>query len=766
MRSAQMMVTFLGLIAFFTMVEADNPIIQTIYTADPAPMVHNDRVYLYTSHDEDVLVNNFFTMREWRCYSSTDMVNWTDHGAAASLKNFSWTEDNGAWAPQCIYRSGKFYLYCPIHMKGIGVLVSDYPWGPFTDPIGRPLISGGGGDIDPTVFIDDDGQAYLYWGNPYLKYVKLNANMTSYSGGVQEINLTVAGFGKRSNTERTTSYEEGPWFYKRNDLYYMVFAGGPISEHIAYSTSSSPTGPWTYRGVIMPTQGGSFTNHPGVIDYKGKSYFFYHNAALPGGGGFHRSVCIEEFKYNADGTIPTINMSKNGPAPVANLDPYDTVQAETICWESGVETAVCSEGGMMVTDISNGDYIKVRSVDFGDGATLFKVRAASGSSGGSIELRLGSQTGTLVGTCNISNTGGWTTWKTFECEVNNCSGVKDLFLVFKGSGEPFRLNWYIFEGATGYRLSVQTTGLGSVNRSPSGSRYAEGTKVTLTAVPDEGWEFIEWSGEGISGSENPITVDMNSDKSVTALFRRITVDGNMVINGDFSSGTENWTLNVWSGSGTGSVTGGEYRINISSIADNSYDIQLVQPGLFLEAGKSYEVKFEAYAASNRTLEVNVEMAESPWTSYLPELKHFDLTTTKQEFSFVFTMEHPTDVNGRLGFNVGLNTSAVFIDNVSVKLYDQTYSVSGKTRRKPAAPVKVNCGNSSLHISFTPDRIGPANLEIYDLRGKMIKAERLHMRAGKVNTCSVDMRRFSRGFYLVKIISEGEVINTSEVIFTR
>lgn len=766
MKRAKMMITFLGMITLFTMVEADNPIIQTIYTADPAPMVHNDRVYLYTSHDEDVLENNFFTMKEWRCYSSTDMVNWTDHGVAASLKSFSWTGDNGAWAPQGIYRNGKFYLYCPIHMKGIGVLVSDYPWGPFTDPLGKPLVSGGSGDIDPTVFIDDDGQAYLYWGNPYLKYVKLNTNMTSYSGGVQEINLTVASFGKRSNTERATSYEEGPWFYKRNNLYYMVFAGGPISEHIAYSTSSSPTGPWTYRGVIMPTQGGSFTNHPGVIDFKGNSYLFYHNAALPGGGGFKRSVCIEQFKYNADGTIPTINMSKNGPAPVANLDPYDTVQAETICWESGVETAVCSEGGMMVTDISNGDYIKVKSVDFGDGASSFKVRAASGSSGGSIELRLGSQTGSLVGTCNISNTGGWTTWKTFECEVNNCSGVKDLFLVFKGSGEPFRLNWYIFDGGTGYRLSVQTSGLGSVTRSPSGSRYAEGTTVALTAVPENGWEFVGWSGDGISGSENPISIVMNADKAVTARFTRATIDGNMVINSDFSSGTENWTLNTWSGSATGSVTDGEYRISISSIANNSYDIQLVQPGLFLEKGMSYKVTFDAYASSDRDLEVNVEMADDPWTSYLDELKHFSLTTTKQTFSFVFTMEEPTDVNGRLGFNVGTSTSSVFIDNVSVKFFDPTDAVSRKAQRKQASPVKVNCSNSSLHISFTPDRSGTAALEIYDLRGKIVKTERLHIRAGEINTGSINMSRFSRGFYLIKIVSEGEVINTSEVILTR
>ena len=102
----------------------------------------------------------------------------------------------------------------------------------------------------------------------------------------------------------------------------MIFAGGPISEHIAYSTSNSPTGPWTYRGKIMPTQGSSFTNHAGVIDFRGNSYFFYHNGALPGGGGFNRSVCVEQFKYNADGTFPTINMTTTGPSQIGNLNPY------------------------------------------------------------------------------------------------------------------------------------------------------------------------------------------------------------------------------------------------------------------------------------------------------------------------------------------------------------------------------------------------------------------------------------------------------------
>ena len=134
---------------------AANPIIQTVYTADPAPVVHGEVLYVFTSHDEDESVNKFFTMRGWRCFSTTDMVNWTDHGAVASLRSFSWAGagwgggfENGAWAPHAIERDGKWYLYVPLHGRGIGVLVADSPFGPYKDPLDRPLISGD--HIDPS----------------------------------------------------------------------------------------------------------------------------------------------------------------------------------------------------------------------------------------------------------------------------------------------------------------------------------------------------------------------------------------------------------------------------------------------------------------------------------------------------------------------------------------------------------------------------------------------------------------------------------------
>jgi MYXO-CTERM domain-containing protein len=416
---------------------ADNPIVQTSYTADPAPMVYDGRLYLYTSHDEDVTVSNFYTMNDWHLYSTIDMVNWTDHGTPASLKTFNWSTDS-AWAPQGVARNGKFYLYVPINNNSgakIGVAVANNPAGPFTDPLGKALAQKDSANIDPTVFIDDDGQAYMYWGNGTLRWVKLNSDMISTSGNITNVSLS--------------GFTEGPWFYKRGSLYYMVYAATSGTEKLSYATSSSPTGPWTTKGDIMGT-GSTFTNHPGVVDYKGHSYLFYHNSALPGGNDYKRSVCVEEFTYGADGSIPKLTMSTKGPSGIAALDPFQQVEAETIAFSSGLKTQTCSDtgGGMNVTSISNGDYIKVKDVDFLDGVTSFDARVSSATSGAKIELHLDSQSGTLLGTCDVSSASS-SSWTTKTCTVSGGSGKHDLFLKFVGgSGDLFKFNWWRFSGPT------------------------------------------------------------------------------------------------------------------------------------------------------------------------------------------------------------------------------------------------------------------------------------------------------------------------------
>jgi arabinoxylan arabinofuranohydrolase len=427
---------------------ADNPVVQTVFTADPAPMVYNGTLYLYTSHDEDS-ASNTFVMKDWRCYSTTDMVNWVDQGVILNTQQVTWSNGGSAYAGQCVARNGKFYWYFPTTSSDgqfcIGVAVSSSPTGTFTD-IGHPLVPANlttapsqhsWEDIDPTVFVDDDGQAYLYWGNNMCYWVKLNSDMISYSGTPTSIALTTAAFGP--------DYEEAPWLWKHNGLYYLAYVSS-IPESIQYSTSSSPTGPWTYKGCIMPVQSGSNGNHPGIIDYNGKTYFFGFNQGLTNSGTYKRSVCVKQFTYNSDGTIPNLQgFSTTDPTQIGTLNPFIQTEAETICWESGVETETCSEGGIDVGFIENGDYIKVKGVNFGSDAAAFDARVASGTSGGKIELRLDSPTGTLIGTCTVSGTGGWQTWTTKSCSVSGATGTHDLYLKFTGgSGYLFNVNWWKF----------------------------------------------------------------------------------------------------------------------------------------------------------------------------------------------------------------------------------------------------------------------------------------------------------------------------------
>jgi hypothetical protein len=425
---------------------ARNPVVQTNFTADPAPMVVGDTVYLYTSHDEDDAPVGMgrFHMLNWKCYSSKDMANWTDHGTVASLATFPWAwQDNDAWAPQVVERNGKFYLYAPVSVKGwpknvIAVAVAESPTGPFVDAIGQPLLGPVTGYIDPTVFVDDDGQAYLYFGNPNLWYVKLNADMISYSGKVMQ------------EPTKPENYQEGPWFYKRGDHYYMAYASTCCPEGIGYAMSDSPTGPWSYRGYVMRPNEGSSGNHPGIVDFKGASYVFGFNYklnfALTDDHHERRSVCVAKFDYNPDGSIPELPWWEDAGVPqIGTLDPYTRVEAETFCWSGGVKTEPCAAGGMNVCGIRNRAFLMVKGVDFVKGAKCFFAGAASATRGGSIELHLDAADGPTIGTCTVENTGAWQNWETMSCPVKDAAGVHDLYLVFNGGeGFLFNLDWWRF----------------------------------------------------------------------------------------------------------------------------------------------------------------------------------------------------------------------------------------------------------------------------------------------------------------------------------
>jgi beta-xylosidase len=316
---------------------AGPPITTAIYTADPAALVVGDTLYVYTGHDEAAPGGTNFVMRDWHVFTSSDAATFTDQGAKLAISNFSWAGAD-AWAGEVERGAdGRYYWYVPVNGNGagwmdIGVAVGNSPTGPFTDAKGGPLVSDSTPNssplnIDPTVFTDDDGQVYMYWGSYYgLRAARLNANMTTINGSV----VTPSG---------VSNFWEAPWMFKRNGVYYLAYAANdsacsaPGYACIRYATASNPMGPWTHRGVVLD-QVTSTTNHPAIIEYKGQWYMVYHNAASPGGGNFRRSVTLDKLYFNADGTMQKV-VQTGGPATPGNLAASATPSTSYVSsWET------------------------------------------------------------------------------------------------------------------------------------------------------------------------------------------------------------------------------------------------------------------------------------------------------------------------------------------------------------------------------------------------------------------------------------------------
>lgn len=431
---------------------AQNPAISAVYTPDPAPYVHGDKVYLFVDHDEDDAT--YFLMKDWLVFSTEDMVNWTYLGAQVNTATFPWAKQGDrAWAAQAVERNGKWYWYlCCNTADGkdaLCVAVADRPEGPWHDAIGGPLATGFG-FIDPTIFIDDDGTPYLFWGNKGFWYGQLNEDMISFKNGYKEVPgyTDPKSFGDLQSKmdwsigkeRQMTQYEEGPWVTKRNGTYYAVYPAGGVPEYMAYSTAPSIHGPWTFRGRIMDEAVNSFTIHGGNISFKGHDYMFYHNGILPNGTGFRRSTAIEEFKFNDDGSIPFIPFTKEGIKPVGTLNPYNKVEAETMASSWGVKLDRQAGDQHRVTSIHNGDWIKIRNVDFGNEApSIASAKILNLKNQGVIELYLDKLDGRPF--ARFSSIKGNETYTTPIKQ--GPTGIHDVYVLFRGGDEElFDLDWW------------------------------------------------------------------------------------------------------------------------------------------------------------------------------------------------------------------------------------------------------------------------------------------------------------------------------------
>ena len=278
-----------------------NPLVRHIYTADPTARVFGGRLYVYTSHDEPNARR--FTMKDWRVFSTDDMKEWTDHGKLFGLDDIAWASKD-AWAPDCVKRGNKYYFYYPVERTKIGVAVSSKPTSGFKDS-GKPLIDNAGDvervgrePIDPSVIVEK-GQAYIFFGCRDFRWARLGNDMVSVKGEIKKVEL----IGNEGDKEGFGGYyAEAPFIFKRGKIFYMLYSNGwGKTSTLVYATSKSVTGPFVYKGEIIKHVGCS-TSHGSIVEFKGKSYLFYHTRDLSK-HNYKRSVCFDEISFDKDGNI-------------------------------------------------------------------------------------------------------------------------------------------------------------------------------------------------------------------------------------------------------------------------------------------------------------------------------------------------------------------------------------------------------------------------------------------------------------------------------
>ncbi|MBN2038361.1 MAG: family 43 glycosylhydrolase [Chitinispirillaceae bacterium] len=434
-------------------------------TSDPAPTVftYHDttKVYFYCTQDI-VGGSGTYPIDTINCYSTTDMYHWKWEGVSLYEDRVPWANHSvhKLWAPHVVFLKGKYRLTVPAtHTDGYFynfVATCDNPVGPYTPA--DPLPGSVRNVIDPFIFIDPTDStvwmSYRHQDGSNLGFVQMNDSATRITGN---INNCIQNPGSAPS-----GYREGSWIWKRNNMYYLVFAQVPGSgnEIIAYSTATNRMGPWTYRGQIFSQNNtpSEFTIHAGACEFKGQSYIFFHNVTF-GGQIFGSERCsgIEYLTYNADGTFNTSRISKTNRG-IGVPDAYsDSIQvdrgvlnnASSAAWSYNANTTE-ARSSWYITNIANNATVRYDSVDFTPpsghtGPTAMKVRVA-GTGTGTITVRVGSATTTPLGTITITSTGSKTTWATQTGNLNNrTTGKQNLFLTFTASASnSYDVNWVTF----------------------------------------------------------------------------------------------------------------------------------------------------------------------------------------------------------------------------------------------------------------------------------------------------------------------------------
>ncbi|MBB3698250.1 family 43 glycosylhydrolase [Flammeovirga yaeyamensis] len=430
---------------------AQNPIIKHIYTADPTARVYDGKLYIYPSHDVPwnpeweklgaEKESNGHVMTDYHAFSTEDLVNFTDLGVIVAQENVPWGNKlgYGMWAPCIASKGGKYYYYFPNKpadksgFRQIGLATAEKPEGPFT--IEPNYIEGLKG-IDPNAFIDDDGQAYMYWGGGKgnsLKVVKLSDDMKSIVGETVVIeNLP-------------QEYKEGPFVFKRKGMYYLTFPHNldtqNSTEEIGYAISKHPLGPFEYKGTIMDRFEDCWTNHQSIVEYKDQWYMFYHHNDISKAGNL-RSVSVDSLFFEEDGSIRKVIPTLRG---VGITSAKDTIQIDRYSEIHNAEVDFVKRVGIpewKITNTKKESWVQYNTVSFDDKPKNVQLKVKSKAKGGRIELRENVPNGKLIATVEVGNTNE--DWINVDTKLNyRPKGIMNLVCVFKEVDE-MELDWVLF----------------------------------------------------------------------------------------------------------------------------------------------------------------------------------------------------------------------------------------------------------------------------------------------------------------------------------
>lgn len=390
---------------------AQNPLIQHMYSADPTARVFGDSVYLYPSHDIIATEGHgrvgWFCMEDYHVFSSANLTTWIDRGTVVSQNEVPWVKPNSysMWAPDCIYRNGKYYFYFPSTVKdtsngkgfAIGVAIADNPAGPY-NPETKPIEKVHG--IDPNVFIDKDGQAYLYYAEGNIYGAKLKDDM-----------LTLASEPQILGALPTKGLKEGPFLFERNGIYYLTYPHVENkTERLEYAISNNPLGPFKFKGVIMDESAKCWTNHQSIVPFKGQWYLFYHSNDFSPNFDKARSVRADSLFFNADGTIQKVTPTLRG---IGLTVATNQIQIDRYSLKSNEGTAVDfldstdTFKGWKTTFNKQGAWTQYNSVDFGKNPLKAITVKANALTGGTLEIHLDNPQGSILANVIIPATNSW-----------------------------------------------------------------------------------------------------------------------------------------------------------------------------------------------------------------------------------------------------------------------------------------------------------------------------------------------------------------------